>query len=89
MRFQIFIHRNIVAREKPDETQQAGGGRRMKTRVYVTDDHALVRRGLASLIAAESDMELCGEAADCATATSEVAKLRPDVAPCLYGRHEG
>jgi DNA-binding NarL/FixJ family response regulator len=51
----------------------------MKTRVYVTDDHALVRRGLASLIAAESDMELCGEAADCATATSEVAKLRPDV----------
>ena len=51
----------------------------MKTRVYVTDDHAMVRRGLAALIAAEPDMELCGEAEDCATATSEVAKLRPEV----------
>lgn len=51
----------------------------MTTRVYVTDDHAMVRRGLAALIGAESDLELCGEAEDCATATSEVAKLRPDV----------
>jgi len=51
----------------------------MKTRVYVADDHAMVRRGLAALLAAEPDMELCGEAEDCATATSDVAKLRPDV----------
>ncbi len=39
----------------------------------------MVRRGLSAMIAGESDMELCGEAEDCATATSEVAKLRPDV----------
>ncbi len=50
-----------------------------KTRIYITDDHALVRRGLAALIAAEPDMELCGESEDCATATSQVAKLLPDV----------
>jgi DNA-binding NarL/FixJ family response regulator len=31
------------------------------------------------MIGAEPDMELCGEAEDCATATSEVLKLRPDV----------
>jgi DNA-binding NarL/FixJ family response regulator len=51
----------------------------MKTRVYVADDHALVRRGLAAMITAEPDLELCGEAEDCATATSEITKLRPDV----------
>jgi DNA-binding NarL/FixJ family response regulator len=50
-----------------------------KTRIYVVDDHALVRRGLAALIGAEADLELCGEAEDCATATSGVQKLRPDV----------
>jgi DNA-binding NarL/FixJ family response regulator len=31
------------------------------------------------MIGAEADLELCGESADCATATSEVSKLRPDV----------
>lgn len=49
------------------------------TRVYITDDHALVRRGIASMIEAEGDMELCGEAEDCATATSEIGRLLPDV----------
>ena len=51
----------------------------MKTRIFVTDDHAMIRRGLAALIEAEPDLELCGEAEDCATATSEVARLRPEV----------
>jgi DNA-binding NarL/FixJ family response regulator len=51
----------------------------MKTRVYVVDDHALVRRGVAAMIAAEADLEVCGEAEDCATATSEILKLHPDV----------
>jgi len=51
----------------------------VKTRVYIADDHALVRRGLAALINAEPDMEVCGEAEDCATATSDVMRLKPDV----------
>ncbi len=50
-----------------------------KTRVFVVDDHAMVRRGLAALIGDEPDLEVCGEAADCAHATSEVARLRPHV----------
>ena len=51
----------------------------MKTRVFVVDEHAIVRWGLGALIARESDLELCGEAEDCASATSAVTKLRPDV----------
>ena len=38
-----------------------------------------MRKGLAALINAEPDMEVCGEAIDCATATSSIAKLRPTV----------
>lgn len=51
----------------------------MKTRIFIVDDHPMVRRGLAAMIAAESDLVLCGEAEDCASATSEVERLRPDV----------
>jgi len=51
----------------------------MKTRIYVADDHPIVRRGLAAVIGAEPDLELCGESEDCATATSDVTRLRPDV----------
>lgn len=50
-----------------------------KTRIYIVDDHALVRRGLTTLINAESDMEVCGEAEDSAPATTDIMKLRPDL----------
>ena len=32
--------------------------------VLIADDHAIVRRGLRTLIAGEPDMEVAGEAAD-------------------------
>src|SRR4051812_23211683 len=51
----------------------------MKMRIYLVDDHALFRRGLAALINGEPDMEVCGEASDCAPATSEIMRIKPDV----------
>jgi DNA-binding NarL/FixJ family response regulator len=51
-----------------------------KKRVFIADDHPLVRKGLAAMINAEPDMEVCGEAEDCASATAEIMKVRPDVA---------
>jgi DNA-binding NarL/FixJ family response regulator len=50
-----------------------------KTRIYLVDDHGVVRRGLAVMIKGEPDLELCGEAGDCATATGEIGSLNPDV----------
>lgn len=50
-----------------------------RVRVYIVDDHPTVRRGLAAMIADEPDLELCGEAADCATATGDISRLHPDV----------
>jgi DNA-binding NarL/FixJ family response regulator len=51
----------------------------VKTRIYVVDDHPLMRMGLRAMINAEADMEVCGEAADAATATAEIMKLRPEL----------
>jgi DNA-binding NarL/FixJ family response regulator len=49
------------------------------TRVLIADDHALLRTAFSSLIAAEDDMEVVGEAADGREAADLVAKLSPDV----------
>jgi two-component system, NarL family, response regulator DevR len=49
-------------------------------RVFLVDDHELVRRGLAALLAAEDDIEIVGEAAGAAQARSRIAATRPDVA---------
>ncbi len=51
----------------------------MKTRIYIVDDHALIRRGLVTLIAGESDLEVCGQAEDAATALNEIMKIQPDL----------
>ena len=48
-------------------------------RVAVADDHGVVRDGLASLIAAQSDMEVVGTAADGAEAVALSRSAAPDV----------
>lgn len=48
-------------------------------RILTVDDHALLRRGIAALLSAESDMELVGEAANGLEAIAEFRKHRPDV----------
>lgn len=50
-----------------------------KLRVFLADDHPVVRNGLRGLIAAEPDMAVVGEAFDGAAAVREVVELRPDV----------
>src|SRR5258708_2340287 len=50
-----------------------------KLHVFLADDHAVVREGLKSLINAQPDMEVTGEAGDGQAACEQVAQLRPDV----------
>jgi two-component system response regulator NreC len=50
-----------------------------KIRVLLADDHALVRKGFHMILAAESDMEVVGEAANGRDAVDLATKLRPDV----------
>jgi DNA-binding NarL/FixJ family response regulator len=48
--------------------------------VFLVDDHEVVRRGLAALLAAEPDIDIAGEAGTMASALARVPALRPDVA---------
>jgi len=49
------------------------------TRVYVVDDHPLVRESLMGLIRNQSDLEVCGEAGTAREAFAEIPTSRPDV----------
>jgi DNA-binding NarL/FixJ family response regulator len=49
-------------------------------RVFLLDDHEVVRRGLADLLQAEGDIEVVGESASAVEAAHRAPALRPDVA---------
>lgn len=49
-------------------------------RVFLLDDHEVVRRGVADLVETEPDMTVVGEASSSAEALREVDRCRPDVA---------
>jgi DNA-binding NarL/FixJ family response regulator len=49
-------------------------------RVFLLDDHEVVRRGVAALLDAEPDLEVIGEAGTASQALARIPALRPDVA---------
>jgi DNA-binding NarL/FixJ family response regulator len=51
-----------------------------KRRVFVVDDHPLVREWLANLINQQPDLEVCGEAENAADALRGIAATNPDLA---------
>ena len=50
----------------------------MTIRVFVVDDHEVVRLGLASIFKS-TDIEICGEASSSAEVAESVERLKPDV----------
>ena len=61
---------------RPDDDS---GNAKPAHRIFVVDDHPVVRQGLRQLIDAEPELEVCGEADQVAKATSGIDKCRPDV----------
>ncbi len=51
-----------------------------KTKVLIVDDHPVVRQGLVRLIELQSDLCVCGEAANAHEALKAIETLKPDVA---------
>ena len=50
-----------------------------KSRVFVVDDHPIVRQGLALMINREPDLMVCGEAEDARSAMQLVVTAKPDI----------
>ena len=50
-----------------------------KLRIFLADDHTVVREGLKRLIDIEPDMEVVGEAGDGQQALEQAAQIQPDV----------
>ena len=50
-----------------------------KIRVLLTDDHTLFRQGIRTLLAAESDIEVIGEAGNGSEAVNLARQTRPDL----------
>lgn len=50
------------------------------TRVFLVDDHEIVRRGIAQLLEREHDLEVVGEASDARHALIRIAAVSPDIA---------
>lgn len=54
----------------------------MTIRVFLLDDHALVRTGMRMMLSAETDIEVVGEADNGETALPMIRRLKPDVVLC-------
>jgi DNA-binding NarL/FixJ family response regulator len=50
-----------------------------KSRVFVVDDHPIVRQGLAMLVNRQPDLIVCGEAEDAQTAMQALITAKPDI----------
>ncbi|XRQ12568.1 response regulator transcription factor, partial [Actinomadura welshii] len=49
-------------------------------KVFLVDDHEVVRRGVAALLSAEGDIEIAGEAGNAEQALARIPAVEPDVA---------
>lgn len=61
------------------DSRRADGGDRAPIRVVVCDDQDLVRSGFVTILDAQSDLEVVGEASDGQTAIRLVEQEKPDV----------
>jgi DNA-binding NarL/FixJ family response regulator len=66
----------ILGADAPDEGEVGA----VTIRVFLLDDHEIVRRGLRDLLEGEDDIEVVGEAGTVAEAVDRVPSTRPDVA---------
>ena len=68
--------------QKRDHAFAGNGGKSSDSaiRVFLADDHPVVRRGLSLVISEQDDMQVIGEAEDGAEAVDSIRRLRPDVA---------
>ncbi len=65
---------NTTEKRKADLSQKG------KFRIFIVDDHPILRQGLAQLLAQEKDLIICGQFEDAAHALDAIGKEKPDAA---------
>jgi DNA-binding NarL/FixJ family response regulator len=60
-------------------SQQGVASAAKKARIFLVDDHPIVRQGLSQLVNQESDLVMCGHAEDARSAMEAIAASRPDL----------
>src|SRR5271163_3241321 len=60
-------------------TKEAHSVTARKKKIFVVDDHPIVRQGLALLINQEADLAVCGEAEEMHSALSAIQAAKPDI----------
>ncbi len=61
-------------------TRKQASPAKQKNRIFIVDDHPIVRRGLTQLIDQEADLVVCGEAENAEMALELLKKAKPDLA---------
>lgn len=51
----------------------------MKRRIFVVEDHPLMRKSIVAALERESDLAVCGQADDAPDAFAAIASLQPDL----------
>jgi DNA-binding NarL/FixJ family response regulator len=51
-----------------------------QTRIFIADDHAILRKGLMEIIQSDPEFTICGEAGNGSEALAKIEELRPDIA---------
>jgi two-component system response regulator DevR len=69
-----------IRRARGDSRRRANENRTVTLRVFLLDDHEVVRRGLRELLEAEGDLEVVGEAGTAEEAYGRIPAARPNVA---------
>ena len=62
------------------ETAASEDGAQQQIKVFLLDDHEVVRRGVRDMLEAEGDILVVGEAGTASSALARIPALRPDVA---------
>ena len=62
------------------KSQTAARVTKPKTKIFLVDDHPLVREWLTNLIHQQPDLAVCGEAENAPEALQAIARLKPEIA---------
>ena len=60
-------------------TKRQDNNTSLKKKVFVVDDHPIVRQGLAQMVNREPDLTVCGEAEDASTVLQAIVAVKPDI----------